>query len=574
MPDTGIRYSMNKFTGDGVTVTREISFSGGYLLASHVKSYYTNDLGAAVDVPFTFAGPNTITTTAPVPTGRIHVVYRATPVTGPYADFTDGAGITEANLDSNAKQAVFAAAELTDAFNEQLNGAQIYAADALVSKAAAAASASAADASADAALASQTAAAASAAAADVSEAAALASQNAAATSEATATVKAAAALASEGIATTKAAEAAASAATATAQAGTATTQAGIATTKAGEASASATAASTSASAAATSETNAAASAASAAALLDNFDDRYLGPKAADPTLDNDGNALVVGALYWRTTAPAVMRVYTASGWVDASAANVASFVVYEYVATAGQTTFTGASLAGPALAYVVGNIIVTLNGAVLQAADYTATTTSSVVLAVGAAVNDEVKIIAYNSFDVANTYTKAEADGKYVGYAGLTVGAGLSKSGSAAAAAIAVTPAAFSAYRTGGNQSVTSGATTIVQINAEEFDSAGCYDTANYRITPNIAGWHQLDASIFVTGTSMTTCLVMLYKNGSELRRGFQVVGSSLSAVSMPVSSLAYFNGATDYIDVRIVVVGTTPAVNTANFTGFLVRAA
>jgi hypothetical protein len=35
----------------------------------------------------------------------------------------------------------------------------------------------------------------------------------------------------------------------------------------------------------------------AAAILDSFDDRYLGAKASDPTLDNDGNPLVVGALY-------------------------------------------------------------------------------------------------------------------------------------------------------------------------------------------------------------------------------------------------------------------------------------
>ena len=54
--------------------------------------------------------------------------------------------------------------------------------------------------------------------------------------------------------------------------------------------------------------SAAASAASAAALLDNFDDRYLGPKANDPTLDNDGNALTDGALYSNTTTKK-MRIY-------------------------------------------------------------------------------------------------------------------------------------------------------------------------------------------------------------------------------------------------------------------------
>jgi microcystin-dependent protein len=49
---------------------------------------------------------------------------------------------------------------------------------------------------------------------------------------------------------------------------------------------------------------------------DNFDDRYLGAKASDPTLDNDGNALVAGALYFNTVVPE-MRVYTGVLWVSA-----------------------------------------------------------------------------------------------------------------------------------------------------------------------------------------------------------------------------------------------------------------
>jgi hypothetical protein len=43
-------------------------------------------------------------------------------------------------------------------------------------------------------------------------------------------------------------------------------------------------------------------------LYDQFDDRYLGSKAANPTLDNDGDALIDGALYWNTTSNE-LRVY-------------------------------------------------------------------------------------------------------------------------------------------------------------------------------------------------------------------------------------------------------------------------
>lgn len=75
--------------------------------------------------------------------------------------------------------------------------------------------------------------------------------------------------------------------------------------------------------AATSAATAAAEAAAALAAFDNFDDKYLGAKASDPTLDNDGDALVAGALYFNTTS-GVMNVYTGSTWVAAyvSAAGV------------------------------------------------------------------------------------------------------------------------------------------------------------------------------------------------------------------------------------------------------------
>ena len=90
------------------------------------------------------------------------------------------------------------------------------------------------------------------------------------------------------------------------------------------------AAASSETAAAASETAAASSASSASsaqsaaesardatlAAYDNFDDRYLGAKASDPTLDNDGNALVAGALYFNSTTGS-MRLYTGSAWVAA-----------------------------------------------------------------------------------------------------------------------------------------------------------------------------------------------------------------------------------------------------------------
>ena len=108
-------------------------------------------------------------------------------------------------------------------------------------------------------------------------------------------------------------------------AASATTSASAASTSATNAANSATAASTSATNAANSATASANSATAAANSFDDFDDRYLGAKSSDPSVDNDGDALITGALYFDTTLGA-MKVYTGSTWqtVTVSAANQAN----------------------------------------------------------------------------------------------------------------------------------------------------------------------------------------------------------------------------------------------------------
>jgi hypothetical protein len=64
--------------------------------------------------------------------------------------------------------------------------------------------------------------------------------------------------------------------------------------------------------------------AGAEAALDAFTDTYLGAFATDPTLDNDGNALTVGDLYFNTTSN-VLKVYNGSAW-QAAALDASSFL--------------------------------------------------------------------------------------------------------------------------------------------------------------------------------------------------------------------------------------------------------
>ena len=115
--------------------------------------------------------------------------------------------------------------------------------------------------------------------------------------------------------------AAGSANTASGHANTATSQASTATSQASAAAASANAA--------------AASAASAASHLDTFDDLYLGTKLSDPTVDNDGDALTSGDMYYNTSSNE-LKIYDGSQWrlaaVDTTAFAQAGFAIAMAVA--------------------------------------------------------------------------------------------------------------------------------------------------------------------------------------------------------------------------------------------------
>ena len=186
------------------------------------------------------------------------------------------------------------------------------------------------------------------------------------------------------------------------------------------AAASAAAAATSATNAATSETNAgnsataaATSATNAANSYDDFDDRYLGAKSSAPALDNDGDALIAGALYFNTTTD-IMYVYGSSGWQAAGSSVNGTSERQTYTATSGQTTF--------AVTYDPGYVDVYLNGVkLISGTDFTATSGTSIVLTTGATAGDSVDIVAYGTFVVADTYTKSQADARYVEVAGDTM---------------------------------------------------------------------------------------------------------------------------------------------------------
>lgn len=93
---------------------------------------------------------------------------------------------------------------------------------------------------------------------------------------------------------------------------------------------------------------------------------------------------------------------------------------YSHVATAGQTSFP--------CSYGVGSSSVSVfqNGVLLSGSDINLTSGNAAVLNVAAAANDEITIQVQDVFSVADTYTKAEADSRYIA-TGTSTGGGLFK---------------------------------------------------------------------------------------------------------------------------------------------------
>lgn len=167
---------------------------------------------------------------------------------------------------------------------------------------------------------------------------------------------------------------------ATAQAVIATTQAGIATTQASL----------------------------ATAAYDSFDDRYLGAKASDPTLDNDGNALIDGALYFDTTNN-VMKVYdlgntvwkrttpttTDQASIDAAVANATNINTVAGI-SANVTTVAGISANVTSVAGNASNI----NAAVANATNINTVAGISANVTTVAGISSNVTTVATNVADV------------------------------------------------------------------------------------------------------------------------------------------------------------------------------
>lgn len=141
---------------------------------------------------------------------------------------------------------------------------------------------------------------------------------------------------------------------------------------------------------------------------------------------------------------------------------------------------------------------------------------------------------------------------------------------------------AFSAYASA-SQTVTATISTKVAINTENFDTNSNFDTTNYRFTPTVEGYYQVNGIVAAQGaTTITTVLALLYKNGSAYRRhGLSSSFTTGTPNQMSFSEVVYMNGSTDYLELYGQVNGTgtlqfiqTSAVTTSAFSACLLRGA
>jgi hypothetical protein len=159
-----------------------------------------------------------------------------------------------------------------------------------------------------------------------------------------------------------------------------------------------------------SATAAAASATAAAASYDSFDDRYLGSKSTAPSVDNDGNALITGALYWNSVSN-TMFAWTGSAW--GSISSTADIFRFRYTASGGETSKSGVDDNGVTLSYLPGKEQVYLNGVLLvRSTDYVATNGTSIASLAALAASDILEIITFTAFDLATSISNTLFDAK------------------------------------------------------------------------------------------------------------------------------------------------------------------
>jgi hypothetical protein len=129
-------------------------------------------------------------------------------------------------------------------------------------------------------------------------------------------------------------------------------------------------------------------------------------------------------------------------------------------------------------------------------------------------------------------------------------------------------------------QTITASTFTKIAYNVEEFDTNGCYDsTTNYRFTPTVAGYYQINANASLGGGTVAYVQCSIYKNGVGYVNGSGIPNNTSVGGMVTASSLIYLNGSTDYVEFYVwqnsgTSINLQVGGGNNTFSGFLARSA
>jgi hypothetical protein len=132
------------------------------------------------------------------------------------------------------------------------------------------------------------------------------------------------------------------------------------------------------------------------------------------------------------------------------------------------------------------------------------------------------------------------------------------------AASLAGARPKFGAHASG-SQSLTSGVAAKVAFQTSDYDTNSNFDNVtNYRFTPTIAGYYFITWALQVSATSgtLTDSYSLLYKNGADVETKGHYQGPGINVWTPNGNSIIYMNGSSDYIEIFVIVIGTSPNIS------------
>ena len=106
---------------------------------------------------------------------------------------------------------------------------------------------------------------------------------------------------------------------------------------------------------------------------------------------------------------------------------------------------------------------------------------------------------------------------------------------------------AFSAYQSVSQTGIANATNTKIQFQTKEFDTNNNFDNVtNYRFTPTVAGYYQVNAGVAWLA-AYTSAILSVFKNGVAYKDGTSINAGTYRST---INALVYCNGSTDYIEI------------------------